>query len=212
MENTQQPKQKEKVREKVKRARENVKRVSKEVTQGVKKEIKEDFFNVPNTLTLSRLFFAFIAVYLLFSGYSRILVAVIFSIAAITDFFDGYLARKLKQTTSIGARLDQVIDRIFTAIVVFALLFYFIKFNMNGIMLLALVSSREIIGLPGFIIRIIKNKDAYKVKYVGKITTLVQSFALAFIIAGFSFSVYFAIATCIVGILSGFDYLKDSLN
>jgi len=209
MENIQQQeKKKEKVREKVKRAGKEVKRVTKEV----KKEIKEDFFNIPNTLTLSRLFFAFIAIYMLFSGYSRILVAVVFAIAAITDFFDGYLARKLNQTSSTGARLDQVTDRIFTTMITVALLFYFLKYNIDGILMLVLISSREIVGLPGLIIRMVRNKDVYTVKYIGKITMWVQSFAIGFIIAGFSFSMYFAIATCVIGTLAGFDYLRDSLK
>ena len=207
-----QEKPKEKVREKVKRAGKTVKRVTKEVTTEVKKEIKEDFFNVPNTLTILRLFFAFIAIYMLFSGYARIWVAIIFGIAAITDCLDGYFARKLKQTTSIGARLDQVTDRIFTTMITVALLFYFLKYNINGILMLVLISSREIVGLPGLIIRMVRNKDVYTVKYIGKITMWVQSFAIAFIIAGFSFSMYFAIATCVIGTLAGFDYLRDSLK
>ena len=189
----------------------NVGRNVKRVKDEIKEEIKEDFFNVPNSLTILRLLLAFVAIYMLFSNYQRILVAVVFGVAAITDFFDGYLARRLKQTSAIGARLDQVTDRIFTTIIVLALVFYFLKYNKEGILMLLLISSREIIGLPGFIIRLIRNKDVYTVKYIGKITMWVQSFAIAFIIAGFSFSMYFAIATCIIGILSGFDYLKDSL-
>ena len=101
---------------KLKNLKQNVKRVKNEI----KEEIKESFFNVPNTLTILRILFAFIAIYMLFSGFSRIYVAIVFGIAAITDFFDGYLARKLKQTTSIGARLDQIVDRIFTTIIIFS--------------------------------------------------------------------------------------------
>jgi len=192
-------------KKKFREIKQNVKRVRNEIREEV-------FLNFPNTLTMSRILFAFIAVYMLFSGFSRWWVAIIFAIGAITDFFDGFFARKLKQTTIIGARLDQVIDRVFTAIIVFALVFYFIKYNKSGILLLLLISSREIIALPGVLIRIIRDKDAYKVKYIGKITTLVQSFAIAFIIVGFSWSIYFAVVTCLVGILSGFDYLKDSLK
>ncbi|MDO8623343.1 MAG: CDP-alcohol phosphatidyltransferase family protein [archaeon] len=192
-------------KKKLRNLRKNVKRV--------KNEIKDEvFLNVPNTLTMSRILFAFIAIYMLFSGFSRWWVAIVFAIGAITDFFDGFFARKLKQTTTVGARLDQVIDRVFTVIIVFALVFYFIKYDQKGILSLLLISSREIIGLPGFLIRIIRQKDAYKVKYIGKITTFVQSVAIGLIIVGFSWSVYFAVATCLVGILAGFDYLKDSLN
>lgn len=185
----------------------------KQNVKKVKNEIKEEvFLNVPNTLTLSRILFAFIAIYMLFSGYSKWWVAIFFAIGAITDFFDGFFARKLKQTTTVGARLDQVIDRVFTIIIVLALVFYFIKHDKEGVLMLLLVCSREIIASPGVLIRIIRNKDAYKVKYIGKITTFIQSFAIGFIIIGFSWSIYIAVATCLVGILAGFDYLKDSLT
>jgi CDP-diacylglycerol---glycerol-3-phosphate 3-phosphatidyltransferase len=179
------------------------------IRQEIKKEV---LFNVPNSLTLLRLILCFFAVYMLFSNYSRISVASVFAIAAFTDFLDGYFARKLKQTTDIGARLDQVIDRVFTITIVVAIMIYFIL-NKNGkIILLFLVLSREIIGLPGFLVRIVRNKDTYKVKYIGKLTTFIQSVAIILIIAGFNWAIYLAIVTSFAGIIAGFDYLKDSFD
>ena len=121
------------------------------------------------------------------------------------------MARKLKQTTSIGARLDQVVDRIFTIVIAIAILVYFLLNNNGRIVLLFMIVSREIIGLPGFVIRIIRNKDAYKVRYIGKVTTFVQSVTIALLILGVNWILYPAIITCLIGIVSGFDYLKDSL-
>jgi len=192
-----------------KKGKKRIRKKIKKVGRSIKKEV---LFNVPNTLTLLRLLLAFIVVYMLFSGYSRLSVAVVFAIAALTDLFDGYLARKLKQTTKIGARLDQVIDRIFAAIIVISLGAYFLIYTHESILVLFLIMSREIIGLPGFIIRIIRGTDTYKVRYIGKLTTFVQSFAIAFIMLGLSWSIYFAIVTCLIGVISGFDYLKDSVT
>src|SRR3989344_5268073 len=88
----------------------------KKVEEDVKKEIREEFFfNVPNSITLARLILVFVFVYMLFNEYSKFSLITIFAIAALSDWFDGFFARKLKQTTKIGARLDQVIDRVFTA-------------------------------------------------------------------------------------------------
>jgi CDP-diacylglycerol--glycerol-3-phosphate 3-phosphatidyltransferase len=194
------------------RVKNKVKRLRRNIGREIKEELKENFLNVPNLLTISRILIVFIAVYMLFSSYSRLSVAIVFGIAAFTDWLDGFFARKLKQTTSIGARLDQVIDRIFTLIIIVALIVYFIQYDLEGVLLLVLVSSREIIGSLGFFIRLVTTKDTYKVKYIGKLTTFVQSFTIAFIIADFSFAAWFAIATCILGIIAGYDYLKDSLS
>lgn len=188
----------------------------KEVKENIKKEARESFqLNLPNIATLLRLVLTFLVIYMIFSGYSRIAIAIVFAIAALTDTLDGTLARKFNMKSPVGARLDQVIDRIFTLVIVIALVIYFINKNIadkNLILMLFLVCSREILGSAGLAIRIILNKDPYQVKYIGKLTTLVQSTTLFFIIAGFSFSIYFAILTCIIGILAGFDYLKDSVS
>lgn len=199
---------KQKIKEKLKKTKAKIKKIECEI----KEEIKEDFLNVPNVITLIRMLLVFFVVYMIFNNYSRLSVAIVFGIAAATDWLDGYFARRLRQTTVIGARLDQVSDRIFTLVTVVALLIFFSIHARNQILLLFLISSREILGGVGFIIRVIRNKDAYKVRYIGKITTLVQSFTLAFIIVGFDWSIYPAIATCILGIVSGVDYIRESLN
>jgi len=187
----------------------------KKKLEETKKEIKgEILFNLPNTLTLLRLVFLFVFIYMLFAGFSRIYLVIVFGLAAITDYFDGFFARKLHQTTTIGARMDQVIDRVFTIMAVGALLIYMIINNATGknIILLFLITSREIISLPGFLIAIIRGKDVYKVRYIGKITCWFQGIALGAVIMNFSWAIYPALATCIIGIISGFDYLKYSIS
>lgn len=199
---------KPKTKEKIKRTKKRINNIKTELKQ----EIKEDFFNVPNMITLARMVLIFFVVFMVFNNYSKWTIAIVFGIAAFTDWLDGFFARRLKQTTTIGARLDQVTDRIFTLVIVIGLLFYFIRHEPDKIILLFLVSSREIIGSFGLVIRLIRNKDAYKVRYIGKVTTFVQSFAIAFIIVGFSWSIYPAILTCLIGIVSGIDYIRDSVN
>lgn len=70
--------------------------------------------NLPNLLTLARILLIpiFVLVYVL-PGYGTYLVAaVLFGLAAFTDWLDGYLARKLNQTTPFGAFLDPVADKL----------------------------------------------------------------------------------------------------
>jgi CDP-diacylglycerol---glycerol-3-phosphate 3-phosphatidyltransferase len=179
----------------------------------IEQEIKDEIvLNVPNALSLLRLILSFLIVYLIFSHDSKWFVVIVFAIAAITDYFDGMLARKLKQTTNIGARLDQVVDRVFAIMVVGALMLYSMIYSHEETVLLFLVMSREIIASPGFVIRIIRNVDSYKVKYIGKVTTFVQSIAIGLIIIKSSLAFYLVIITCILGIIAGLDYLRDSLK
>lgn len=208
-------------REKVKKG---IKKVESEIKKA-EKEIKDEIIlNVPNSITLLRLFLIFVFIYMLFMNYSRVSLVVVFAIAALTDWFDGFLARKLNQKTQIGARLDQVIDRVFTGGIFIALIVFLILNSKNPaedifrlsptniFLLLFLSVSREIIGLPGFIIAIIRNKDPYQVRYIGKVTTFIQSIAFGAIILQVNWAVYLVIPTCIVGVISGFDYLRYSLS
>ena len=172
---------------------------------------KERLLNIPNVISLSRVLFVFIAVYMLFLNSPRLYIAIVFGIAALTDFFDGYFARALNQKTRIGARLDVIIDRIFTLIIVSALFFYLTQLGIP-LIYLVLVLSREIIALPGFLIRVASGRDYYSVKFNGKFTTFVQSFTIGWMILGFNGIIYLVALTFISGLISGFDYLRDSIK
>ena len=73
--------------------------------------------NIPNLLTLLRILLIpfFFIVYAIDAGWSNIVATVIFVAAAITDWLDGYLARKLNQYTTFGAFLDPVADKLIVA-------------------------------------------------------------------------------------------------
>ena len=70
--------------------------------------------NLPNQLTVLRLFltFVFLAVLSLSFPHSRTIALLIFVIAAVTDFLDGHIARKYDLTTSFGKLMDPLADKI----------------------------------------------------------------------------------------------------
>jgi CDP-diacylglycerol--glycerol-3-phosphate 3-phosphatidyltransferase len=72
------------------------------------------FWNVPNTLTLSRLGLA-VVVYALISYACYFSALVVFTIAALTDALDGYFARLLNQESPIGRQLDPLVDKVIIA-------------------------------------------------------------------------------------------------
>ncbi len=68
--------------------------------------------NLPNAITLSRFVLALVLFALIsFDGYWQT-AAIVFVIAAMTDFLDGYLARKYGQVTVLGRILDPFVDKI----------------------------------------------------------------------------------------------------
>lgn len=70
--------------------------------------------NLPNTITLSRLFLTagFIAFITSDSTWAHLTALILFVIAAASDFLDGYLARKLNLVTPLGKLLDPLADKI----------------------------------------------------------------------------------------------------
>jgi CDP-diacylglycerol---glycerol-3-phosphate 3-phosphatidyltransferase len=80
--------------------------------------------NIPNSLTLLRIALipCFVVVFYLEFAWAPLAAAIVFSIAAITDWLDGYLARRLGQTSKLGAFLDPVADKLMVAVVLVILL------------------------------------------------------------------------------------------
>lgn len=69
--------------------------------------------NLPNALTLTRIFLVPLLVVVLLTRTDRweLIGAAIFAVAALTDWLDGYLARRRKQITTLGIMLDPVADK-----------------------------------------------------------------------------------------------------
>lgn len=75
-------------------------------------------WNLPNLLTLLRILLipVFVAVFYVEAPWSAYVAATIFGAAALTDWFDGYLARRLEQTSPLGAFLDPVADKLMVVV------------------------------------------------------------------------------------------------
>ena len=75
---------------------------------------KHETFNLPNTITLLRISIVpFLFILLLEPGeFWSLILAILFVIASITDFFDGYFARKYNLITTMGKFLDPIADKL----------------------------------------------------------------------------------------------------
>lgn len=74
-------------------------------------------WTLPNLLSLSRILVIPLLVYLLTypDRYSALLAAALFIFAALTDYFDGYLARRTKSVSDVGKILDPLADKLMVA-------------------------------------------------------------------------------------------------
>src|ERR1700678_1214193 len=67
--------------------------------------------NIPNQLTVGRLFLTFVLFGLIAAGW-WVACIVVFAVAAVTDWLDGYLARPLQQTSARGPDLDPLVHKV----------------------------------------------------------------------------------------------------
>jgi CDP-diacylglycerol--glycerol-3-phosphate 3-phosphatidyltransferase/cardiolipin synthase len=96
-------------------------------------------WNTPNLLTLLRigLIPVFVGIFYIPAPWAGLACALVFSLAAITDWLDGYLARRWGQTSPLGAFLDPVADKLMVAV---------------ALVLLVQADPRAVLALPAAVI------------------------------------------------------------
>ncbi|MCB1916544.1 MAG: CDP-diacylglycerol--glycerol-3-phosphate 3-phosphatidyltransferase [Rhodocyclaceae bacterium] len=138
--------------------------------------------NIPNTLTWMRIALIPIVVgvfYLpphwLSGGERNLVAALVFVAAAVTDWFDGYLARSLGQTSSFGAFLDPVADKLMVA----AALIVLVQLERLDAILAVIIIGREITisALREWMAQLGKSANV-AVAFVGKLKTAAQMAAI----------------------------------
>lgn len=140
--------------------------------------------NLPNLLTLSRIIMIPLMVVCFYwiEPYGKIWAAILFSIAAITDWFDGYLARKLNQTTPLGAFLDPVADKLIVSVAFILLVETFATPWLT--IPAAIIVGREIVisALREWMAELGK-RASIAVSYVGKVKTTLQMASIIILLA-----------------------------
>lgn len=134
-------------------------------------------------LTFSRLIAGPLIFYLLFFTQQDYLALIIFFFAGLTDYFDGYLARKYSLESTLGEVLDPIADKILTLFLVVTLALYL---NSSFIAFIgALIISREfwVSGLRDFNARN-NNIDATSVSFLAKLKTTSQFISISFFLYG----------------------------
>jgi len=156
------------------------------------------FFTIPTLLTWARIVAipAIVGVYYLdWRPESQNLFAtVLFVVVALTDWLDGYLARKLNQTSSFGAFLDPVADKL---MVCAALLVLLHLHRVDALVSLVIVGREITISALREWMAQIGASRSVAVHMVGKLKTTVQMVAIPFLL--FDGALFGVIDTRLVG-------------
>jgi cardiolipin synthase len=177
--------------------------------------------SLPNLLTLFRIVAipGIVALFYLESDLGKWLACGLFSIAAVTDFLDGYLARTYSQQSAFGRFLDPVADKLLVAA---ALLLLTGFGQISGLTILpaVIILCREILvsGLREFLAGI---RIGVPVSNLAKWKTMLQMFSIGFLIVGNSGPDF--LPTRLIGeaglwvaavltLITGYDYLRAGMQ
>lgn len=142
--------------------------------------------NLPNSLTVFRIFLIPLLVVVLLTRFpSKEFIGVaIFLAAAVTDWLDGYAARKRGQITVLGAWLDPVADKLLVASALLAL----VELRLAPAWMVLIIVGREL-AVTGLRNIALLQGFSIEVSELGKVKMAVQVFAITAIILGVRFQI-----------------------
>ncbi len=135
---------------------------------------------IPNILTVFRILLIplFLWLYLDKSFFHNIIAILVFLIASITDYVDGYFARKYKIETTFGKILDPIADKL---LVLASLYCISVNFKLFWIVLI-IVLIRELTITVIRLVDIIKKRKPVEVKMHGKLKTTLQFISISLLL------------------------------
>jgi len=171
--------------------------------------------NVPTIITISRI--VIIIPFILIAPGNPFLGAIIFSIAAITDYLDGHIARKTGQVTKFGILLDPIADKL----LVISALILFVDMGMIPSWIAIVIIAREFIVTGLRVVALSKDivipaEMGGKIKVTAQIASIIVLFMnetlLGFVLAIKEFIDLYAVGitllwiALVLGIISGVQY------
>jgi CDP-diacylglycerol--glycerol-3-phosphate 3-phosphatidyltransferase len=160
---------------------------------------------IPDLISLSRL--ALAAAFVHFAAHPVMAVAILCA-AGISDWLDGWVARRLKQETKFGALLDPICDRLFVIPVLATLVF------VHGVPLwqLAVLITRDVVNTLGaavvWILRPDRFRDMHPLRS-GKVVTSLQFWCVVHIVLGLPFFVVTFTAVALATVWALRDYALE---
>ena len=145
--------------------------------------------NLPNKLTILRI--AMIPVFMAFFfltmiPYNYFIAAIVFVLAAATDFLDGYIARKYHLVTNLGKFLDPIADKVLVSTALILMLTVDAILPPLFSIAVAVILARELI-VSGFRMVAASRGLVLAADKIGKVKTVVQDLAIFVLLAGYDF-------------------------
>ena len=165
---------------------------------------------IPNVLTIGRILFIPLFILILTLDHSQgshLLAAIIFAVASITDYLDGYLARKWNVVSNFGKFADPMADKL----LVMSAFIMLIELGMAPAWVVAIIICREL-AVTGLRLLLVETGGTVLAAAMpGKIKTFSQMFAIIFLLLHWNLIgqllLYIAL---FFTIYSGYDYFKGS--
>jgi len=168
--------------------------------------------NVPNILAFLRILLAFLMYLFLVnrdffegihSSWLDYFAALIFVVASITDFFDGYIARNFNATSKLGEIIDPLADKMLI-LGAFLGLLYLHRANPWAVYL---IMVREFF-ITGLRISMAQEGLSVKASMAGKVKTVIQMIAIGFLLMNWPCGNCLLWIAVILTLYSGMDYIK----
>lgn len=144
-------------------------------------QAREPLWTIPNILSLGRLAFTAVILWAIDTAHWDAAI-VLFVIAALTDWFDGWIARKFDQATVLGRQLDPLVDKI----VVIAVLIHLAALPGSGVRpwMVSVILARELI-IQALRSHLESASVGFGAKMAGKLKMAFQCFAIVAVLLVF---------------------------
>jgi len=172
--------------------------------------------NLPNTLSLSRIFLTPLLVVILLTRVEgkEIYGALIFVVAALTDFFDGYFARRRNQVTAIGKLLDPIADKLLVSSAFISL----VELGLAPAWMVVIIVGREF-AVSGIRSIAASRGHVMPANWFGKTKMVVQIFTIVVLIVADTYKEHWLLfgrfllwITMAVSLMSALSYLRTFLR
>ncbi|MDN5128397.1 CDP-diacylglycerol--glycerol-3-phosphate 3-phosphatidyltransferase [Aliarcobacter butzleri] len=171
--------------------------------------------NLPNALALFRIALAPLMLWFFIDRHNPIFsswhpswfdyfAGLVFVIASVTDFFDGFIARNWDQMTKLGGILDPLADKM----LVLAGFLGLMAIDRASVWAIFLILSREFFITGLRVVAVSEGKNVSSTM-AGKIKTVVQMIAIGFLTMNWPFAIEFLWLAVILTIYSGYEYTRD---
>src|SRR5258707_10830805 len=180
-----------------------------QATPKKREDVASQIWNLPNSLTLLRIFLVpFLVVVLLTKFSGREFVGLgIFLVAAITDFFDGFFARRYNQMTRLGALLDPIADKLLMSAAFISL----VELGLARAWMIVIIIGREF-AVSGLRSIAAQHGVTIAASPLGKTKMVAQVFAIGLLIVGYELGEFRFIGelalwvVMLFALVSGIDY------